>query len=92
MCLSDGGVGGDGETRKKELLCVKELFELEGMCIVEVEDLMDGMMNVWLVKMVMMVLDEYIGGASMTFDYVVTFDAGGVLGYLNYVCMYEGMK
>ena len=92
VCLSDGGAGGDGETRKKELLRVKELFELEGMCIVEAEDLMDGMTNAWPAKTVMTVLDEYTGGAPTTFDYVVTFDAGGVSGHLNHVCTYEGTK
>jgi N-acetylglucosaminylphosphatidylinositol deacetylase len=92
VCLSDGGAGGDGETRKKELLRVKELFELEGMCIVEAEDLMDGMANAWPAKTVMTVLDEYTGGAPTTFDYVVTFDSGGVSGHLNHVCTYEGTK
>ena len=77
VCLSDGGEGGDGETRKKELLRVKEFFGLEGMCVVETDDLRDGMDREWPAKTVMAVLDAYTEGAPATFDYVVTFDAGG---------------
>jgi len=92
VCLSDGGGGGDGETRKKELLRVKEFFGLEGMCIVETDDLQDGMDREWPAKTVMAVLDAYTEGAPVAFDYVVTFDAGGVSGHVNHVGTHEGAR
>lgn len=92
VCLSDGGGGGDGETRKKELLRVKEFFGLEGMCIVETDDLRDGMDREWPAKTVMAVLDAYTEGAPVAFDYVVTFDAGGVSGHVNHVGTHEGAR
>ena len=92
MCLSDGGEGGDGETRKKELLRVKEFFGLEGMCVVETDDLRDGMDREWPAKTVMAVLDAYTEGAPATFDYVVTFDAGGVSGHANHIGTHRGAR
>ncbi len=92
VCLSDGGEGGDGETRKKELLRVKEFFGLEGMCVVETDDLRDGMDREWPAKTVMAVLDAYTEGAPATFDYVVTFDAGGVSGHANHVGTHRGAR
>lgn len=92
VCLSDGAAGGDGETRKAELLKVKELFGLEGLCIVDTDDLRDGMETQWPAKTVMAVLDAYTEGAPVKFDYVVTFDGRGVSGHVNHIATYEGTR
>jgi len=92
VCLSDGAAGGDGETRKAELLKVKELLELEGLCIVDTDDLRDGMKTQWPAKTVMAVLDAYTEGAPVKFDYVVTFDGRGVSGHVNHIATYEGTR
>jgi N-acetylglucosaminylphosphatidylinositol deacetylase len=92
VCLSDGAAGGDGETRKAELLKVKELLELEGLCIVDTDDLRDGMETQWPAKTVMAVLDAYTEGAPVKFDYVVTFDGRGVSGHVNHIATYEGTR
>ena len=41
---------------------------------------------------VMAVLDAYTEGAPATFDYVVTFDAGGVSGHANHVGTHRGAR
>ena len=92
VCLSDGSAGGDGDTRKRELLTVKEMLQLEGLCIVDTEDLRDGMATEWPEKTVMAVLDAYTEGAPVAFDYVVTFDGCGVSGHVNHVATYRGTK
>ena len=62
------------------------------MCVVETDDLRDGMDREWPAKTVMAVLDAYTEGAPATFDYVVTFDAGGVSGHANHVGTHRGAR
>lgn len=90
VCLSSGGAGGDGETRKRELLEVKEFFDFDNLCVVETEDLQDGMDREWPTKTVMAVLDAYTEAAPV--DVVVTFDGAGVSGHANHVATHEGAK
>lgn len=90
VCLSSGSAGGDGETRKRELLEVKEVFDFDNLCVVETEDLQDGMDREWPAKTVMAVLDAYTEAAPV--DVVVTFDGAGVSGHANHIATHEGAK
>ena len=92
VCLSDGAAGGDGEERKRELLKAKEALEIEALCVVETEDLRDGMDRDWPRETVMAVLDAYEEGAPGEIESVVTFDGRGVSGHINHVATHEGAK
>lgn len=89
-CLSNGDAYGDGETRKAELLRVKEMFALDALVVVDTEDLRDGMTTEWPSETVGAVLDAYSEGVA--FDYIITFDKKGVSGHVNHTATYEGTK
>jgi len=89
-CLCSGDAGGAGETRKKELLRVKEALAIDALVVVDTDDLRDGMTTVWPLETIGAVLDAYSEGVA--FDFVVTFDEAGISGHANHIATHLGTK
>mmetsp|Transcript_40709 Transcript_40709/g.105251 ORF Transcript_40709/g.105251 Transcript_40709/m.105251 type:complete len:237 (+) Transcript_40709:191-901(+) len=90
LCLSNGGAGGLGAQREKELNSAAKVLQIDDATVVDDPSLQDGHFGHWCPKHISAVVQDHC--KHVCADTVLTFDAGGVSGHRNHCATYDGVR
>lgn len=93
LCLSNGGFGGRGKTREKELYDSAAFFGIvkRNVKVVDHPELRDGMTEKWSTALIRREVEVYLEKVGSVCT-VVTFDESGVSSHPNHIAVHHAVK
>lgn len=92
LCLSNGGGGGHGPLREKELVASAAVLGVpaEDVAVLDDPQMQDGMQTWWETDVVEQAVRKHV--AKRPYELLLTFDASGISGHINHRATHQGVK